>query len=494
MLRPNNLNSIKKPLTLVQVFLICSFEFLILLFISSKYIFENDEGIWSYIGRVWHRNNLLPYIHTVENKTPFIYYLHYMSDFLFGVNFYFVRFLGIVAVLLTSHVLYRIMSLILNMYAGIIASILYCLIMTWQIVDGATMGSTEVFMNLFSITGLYYIILYFKTNVVLNILKSGFYFCLAIQTKQIAIITLVGVFIYLLFYSHNKNNGILKQIILLFLGLIIGFILTFIPLYLSNISLSDYVNGAWFILLNPGSSLNTFQGRINSFIEIFIGTKLFLISIVFLLLLFFKFENVQKRYKHFFVLIFIFEFIAINASGTYSGHQLKQIIPILTIFLSIIFNNLFFSDRFNKWSFKKFLYFLILLFFPYDQMLNSLYFNYKNKHKSYIESVNLRDYINLHYSSERYIYIFGNCKTINPILAISERLSPIKNFNNYFLRTKIDLIQASINFKKNPPNIIFVEKDFNIYSNYGSDIYYFINNTYDYKAFKEGFSILEKKN
>ena len=477
-----------------NIYNILFIEFLILVLISSKYIFENDEGIWSYIGRVWHRNGILPYVGTVENKTPIIYYLHYLSDFLFGINFIFVRFLGILSALITSYFLYKISTYIRNKNVGLIASWLYCLLISWQVLDGFTMGSTEIFMNLFSTIGIYYFILFIKDKSSLNIAKTAFAFCIAIQTKQIALVSLIGVIIFFIYLNFVLKSNFIKNSFWLIFGLLIGFIFSFIPLFISNISLTDYFKGSWLILLNPGSSLNTFQGRIIQFINVFIFSKFFIVYLIFIFLLF----NRKKYFKNlniqFLIVLFIFDFFAINSSGTYSGHQLKQIVPVLSILLSIILYDIYLLEFSNYWGFNKYIFFIILIFFPYDQIIYSMYNSFYNKHKTYYNSLILKNYLKTFYPNTKYIYIFGNCKTINPILSISGKISPIKNFNNYFLHNRIDLNIAYNEFRQNPPEILFNEENYNIKDSYSFEFDYFVKKKYHFIKKVNDFYILQINN
>ena len=67
------------------------FLFVIFVFNSLIPLLNYDEYLWSYIGRIWNRNGIPPYIGAVENKTPGIFIVYAVSDFLFESNIFFIR-------------------------------------------------------------------------------------------------------------------------------------------------------------------------------------------------------------------------------------------------------------------------------------------------------------------------------------------------------------------------------------------------------------------
>ena len=74
-------------------------------FLQIPMIITFDESMWHYIGRNWIRNGLVPYQGGVDNKSPLIFLIFGISDWLFGVNYWFPRLLGI-AVQSTGYLLF----------------------------------------------------------------------------------------------------------------------------------------------------------------------------------------------------------------------------------------------------------------------------------------------------------------------------------------------------------------------------------------------------
>jgi hypothetical protein len=456
--------------------LILIIQFLILLLISSKYIFSNDEGIWSYIGRVWHRNNILPYVDNVENKTPIIYYLYYLSDLFFGVNFYFVRILGIISILISIIFIYKTLKIFNENYAALISMWLYGLIISWQVFDGFFVSSTETFMNMFTIISIYFISSFIKFNKLIYLFFAGIFICLSIQTKQIAITTFVGVLSFLFYFLLNQKIYNFNIIIIFLLGFFLGFIISYIPLFLSHINLVDYFNGSWLILLNKGSSNYNITSRILKFIELFITSKLFLITLLPIILYFKRRKLIFNNFLLLIIILFIFDFIGINSSGNYSGHQLKQILPSFVILFSLIFSDLF--KQIN--NFPKYLFIIIISFFPYDQILISTYFNKSNKHPTYYLAEEIKYYLDNSKLNTNYLYFFGDCKNINSYLSFSERVSISKYFSNYFINNASQKLLFYNDFIRYNPSIVLLEDNYNLIFYYGDNTYNHFNNNYKF--------------
>ncbi len=96
----------------------------------------SDEGIWSYIGRIWSKNSIPPYVGAIENKTPGIFELYAISNILFGINIFFVRGLGILSIVLSSIVVFFIGRKLHSPLAGIFGMYVFGLTMTWDLLDG----------------------------------------------------------------------------------------------------------------------------------------------------------------------------------------------------------------------------------------------------------------------------------------------------------------------------------------------------------------------
>src|ERR1700676_5636946 len=107
-----------KPLQLICTIAILQFA---IAFFTDPLIFSFDESMWHYIGRNWIRNGMVPYTGGVDNKSPLIFYIFGISDWLFGVNYWFPRLLGIAVQSAGIYWLFKIADKTINQKAGIFA-------------------------------------------------------------------------------------------------------------------------------------------------------------------------------------------------------------------------------------------------------------------------------------------------------------------------------------------------------------------------------------
>jgi hypothetical protein len=108
-----------------------------------------DEGMWSYMGRVWAEDGIVPYTGAVDNKPPGIFILFYLSHVLFGTNFWFPRIAGILSSAGTSVCLYLLIQKTAGRISGIIGMVLYICMIPTGAFDGPFTAHTETFMIFF---------------------------------------------------------------------------------------------------------------------------------------------------------------------------------------------------------------------------------------------------------------------------------------------------------------------------------------------------------
>src|SRR5271169_5778895 len=122
-----------KPLQLIGLIVLIQ---LVVIFFTTDMLLSFDESMWQYIGRNWLRNGLVPYAGGIDNKSPLIFLIFGISDWLFGVNFWFPRLLGIVVQSLGLYWLYKIAEKTIRPGAGIFAISFYGLSMLWRSTGG----------------------------------------------------------------------------------------------------------------------------------------------------------------------------------------------------------------------------------------------------------------------------------------------------------------------------------------------------------------------
>lgn len=474
----------------------------ILLFLvaSNKYLFW-DEGLWQYIGRIWFRDNVIPYNGVIENKTPGIFILYYISDLLFGVNLFFVRALGIISILVSSFLLFKISKIFHSHLAGILCMYLFVLANTWHLLDGAYTGMTETFMNVFSIAALYLIIIAKDKNkwhywVFFAGISIGF----AIAFKQIAIITALAVLCFYIIYS-SENHNLYKRllgVVLLSAGACIATLISFVPLFLSGATFQEYIQGAWLILLNAGSSAPSMNFRIYRFMKIWEESKM-VFFYPFLGLILFQGKILKKRYFIAIVIWFVLDFIAVNSSGFIYGHQIKQILPSISVIVGILLSNLIEIIKKNyqnlnyQFAAKALIIIFIVSLFPYTTL--SINFFRSGIVNNYTDSARVvGNWVKDHTNEKEFIFFMGGYNTC--ALSYSERVASTKYVVAGFISSDKERDNVYSDLIAKPPVYVLIDTTYdfiNIDYVFGDKVMYYIKNNYTFDHRNCTYDIYKRK-
>lgn len=461
-----------------------------LVLVSMNGSMGEDEGRFSYIGRVWVENDLPPYIGTVENKTPGIFILNAISYVLFGTNVFFMRTIGILSILLTSLLISKIARNLHSREAGIFTMTIFGLTMSWRAMDGCFASHTETFMILF-IVSTFFIIVQYKDSQYWRywILLAGISLGFAVAFKQIAIPSGFAVVIFFILYnkSNLNNKNLLIGVGIIIFGALFSTFISIIPLLISKVSFINYINGAWFLLLDDGSTPSLIK-RFISFRHLWFDSKLVLFY-PFLSLIIFQSYLLKKKYFIGLLIWSIFDFIGANASGYYFAHQIKQIIPSFSLVIGIILANLIqshFKDDFSiTLSVKRFLIIIIILFLPYNLLIDNFFRLKSNTNINKQMEVGLW----LKENSNKDDYVFLLCNA-NIILSYSERVSSNKNFCPIFINTSEEFEEVYLDLINKTPKFI-IRRKFNIW-NFPGKIEEFVEQNYSLNNIQYNFLIYKR--
>ena len=194
-------------------------------------------------------------------------------------------------------------------------------------------------MNLGSILSFFFLTNHKKWA--FQIFLAGVSIGVAISFKQIAVATFVASLCFLFNYCVKERT--LKDkclgLFLFSLGTAIAIALTILPLYFSDVSLQEYTEGTWLILLKSGSSTSSLKTHIMGFFKIW-GESRIVIFYPFLYLSFLHRSILKNTHFTGLFVWLLFDFIGANASGNYYGHQIKQIMPSLSIIVGVTISHL----------------------------------------------------------------------------------------------------------------------------------------------------------
>ena len=475
-------NNLHKLLLLIILFF--------LVIVSFNKTMGEDEGRFSYMGRVWVENDLPPYTGSIENKTPGIFILNAISYALFGTNVFFMRTIGIISLLLASLIIYKIGTQLHSYRAGVFAMTVFGLTMSWRMMDGAFASLTESFMILFTVLS-FYIIIKKKTSINWRYwtFAAGLSMGLAIAFKQIALTSTIALIFYYIINNH-KNGKIRDSIIGLILicfGILTSTIISIVPLWISNVQIIDYINGAWLLLSDEGST-PSFLYRFISARELWMESRMNFFY-PFLILLVFQQNLLKKKYFLGLFVWLIFDFIGVNSSGYYFGHQIKQLIPSLSIIIGILLGNLIEVYIKNVYEQSKYtrgiLIFLLIFMLPYNLMIDDYI---RIHHKNYIEpSKEIGLFIKENTNPDDFVFFMTNA---NAILSYTERVSSSRYFNPLFINDPTEYSEVYFDLITKPPKYIIRGKiniwDFtNQIEDYVNQNYVLYAQIYDFLIYKK---------
>ncbi len=295
-----------------------------------------DEGLWNYIGWAWGSYGYVPYRDAVDDKTPGIFILFAASVKLFGVNVWFPRLLGCLATAAGSLVIYRIARDLLDHLAGVFAMVLFGLSMSWWLLDGPFAAQTETFMVLFVAMSALAVISAQRAQrrrwSLAGMFAAGLAMGFAVSFKQIAVFSAAGLFLFYL--CVRKRGRFLTDSILVCTGIITAIGVSLIPLLAGGVGVWEYIQGAWLVYFGPVavSYSTSAADRIAGFRHAWLRTDMILwVPLLFLFFLQYRRARSACIPVAGIGLWVLFEFLGVNISGNYYGHQFKQVVPPLAV-------------------------------------------------------------------------------------------------------------------------------------------------------------------
>jgi Dolichyl-phosphate-mannose-protein mannosyltransferase len=311
-----------------------------------------DEAMWQYIGRNWFRNGLVPYTGGVDNKSPAIFAVFGLSDFLFGLNCWFPRVLGTIFQSAGVYYIYRIARHLAGEKAAIFSTTLYGLSLLWKSTDGESVSFTETYAVAF-------IILSFFCSIT-STQKKGFFWsgvlaAIGVAFRFSAFFGIGAIVIYLM--TNNK-----KGLLLFVPGLILGVLSVAAIFLLAGVSLHDIAQYCLTENFTRGSVTDhPFSWRLEGFMRTFFYSEI---------ILFYPFVAAFLLLKKKFYFLFVWllcEFLGISVIGTFATTHFKNILPPLSLMSGIAIA--FLTERYGVPA-RALLIITWLVFFP--KILNPL--------------------------------------------------------------------------------------------------------------------------
>jgi 4-amino-4-deoxy-L-arabinose transferase-like glycosyltransferase len=429
----------------------------------------NDEGIWSYMARVWVDHAHQPYVDTIDDKPSGIILLNALSYQIFGLNYFFLRFMAGLVIFGTSFILYKLNKQFFGSGAGIFALLIYPFTMMWQIINGPVIAQTETFMVFFSTLAFWLWFVGPIKHKPANYLLIGICFGFAVSFKQVAGLSLIA--LLLIIVNHYQwSRSIIKSIALTGTAFVFIFCLLQLPVVADYETLKNYIHFVW---LNP-NHYSTLIWRIPKFLETFWQSRLtlfypFLIGAFWIL----KQKSNATYIRGLWIWLFL-TFIGANLSGYYYGHQLTPMLPAMSLLTGAF---IAYTIHQAQISFVISLIGLILLFLPYPVMASNGLSTLSGS-KSFAQSIEglingkaqpkiIGKMVKKNTDSEDYVYYFGH--RTNAILSYSDRRSATPYFHTIFIVDKNTQKKVVKDLKTNDPKFIIKDRKtrgFHLIDNY----------------------------
>lgn len=319
---------------------------LIITFLHTTLTFTQEESMWHYIGRNWFWHGLVPYEGGVDNKSPLIFSIFGLSDWLFGVNHWFPRILGTVVESIGIYYVYRIARDLAGERAGLLAISLYGLSLLWKTTGGKLVSFTETYATAFVIISFYKCLTAERNkDFLLAGLWAGFAFTFRLSAA-------FGIFAVLVMATRKKW----ADAPLFLAGTLASIGLFLLLCSIAGIQATDIIHYGFTANFGGGSVTDhNLHWRLENFTANFFSSEL---------ILFYPFVIgyilIQKKIDPLLTWLLL-TFIGINVLGIYARPHFKEILPALALTSAIALHHL---SAVYRVPFKGLMIVVWICFFP----------------------------------------------------------------------------------------------------------------------------------
>ncbi len=307
-----------KPLTLICILSVIQ---LIVAFGTDPMSISFDESMWQYIGRNWIKNGMVPYQGGVDNKSPLIFLIFGISDWFFGINYWFPRLLGVAVQSLGVYFLYKIAEKTINKQAAIFALSFYGLSLIWRSTGGKYVSYTETYALTFTLMAVYFSIV---CNNDKKVFIGGLFAGLGFGFRLTALFGIIPILLFT--FKRNPKTGV---IFLTGMMTSVGIVLIFLGV--AGIKLTDLL--FFGVMDNFGSGSATAHGfawKVQRFSEGFFYSEIILFypAVIGYFFLVRKLDFLKAWLGC--------EFLGIVFLGMYDRSHFKGLLPVLSLMSAFV--------------------------------------------------------------------------------------------------------------------------------------------------------------
>jgi len=332
-----------KPLSFIGILAILQVA---IAFLTEPMIFSFDESMWQYIGRNWFRNGLVPYAGGVDNKSPLIFLIFGISDWLFGVNFWFPRLLGTLTESVGVFLIFKIAEKSISRRAALFAISFYGLSLLWRSTGGKYVSYTETYAVTAILAAIWFTLFCARKK---YSFIGGFIAGLGFGFRFSAGFGIAPLFLF----AIRKNR---KAAILFLAGLISAIILLVLLAFISGIQISEFLLYGFTDNFSTGSPTDhSLAWKAQAFADGFFYSELLL----FYPAVFYYF--ILNRKIDFLKVWLFSEFLGIIVIGIFDRVHFKNLLPVMSLMSAFVVNWLLENYKMNA---SYLLMGIWILFFP----------------------------------------------------------------------------------------------------------------------------------
>ncbi|MEO3408276.1 glycosyltransferase family 39 protein [Mucilaginibacter sp. CAU 1740] len=286
--------------------------------LSDGFVLSFDESIWHYIGRNWFKNGLVPYNGGTDNKSPLIFAIFGISDWLFGVNYWFPRVLATLCQTAGIYYLFRIAQKVAGEKAALAAAFCYGITLLWHATGSRFVAFTETYEVLFLLMA---INRYLRSCKNTDLVLSGILAGLALDFRLSAAFVVLAMVVYMLGRKKLLDAGWFS------VGVIMGLAVLLMVCVLAGINIHDLGLNMLTDNFSRGSATDhSMAYKLRSLLSKFIYSPMAMLYPLTIVGFF-----VRKQHAALFILWLVLAFTAINFIGIYDVVHLKEVLPPLAI-------------------------------------------------------------------------------------------------------------------------------------------------------------------
>jgi 4-amino-4-deoxy-L-arabinose transferase-like glycosyltransferase len=430
-----------------------------------------DEGIWFHVSRAWVDDGVPPYQGPIENKPPGIFYLFALSYLAAGADQTLPRIAGIAALLGVCLACYTLARRLAGRDAGLAAALVAGLMMaSSRGADGADTSATESFMVLGTTAALARVASASADGGRRRwaMLQAGALFGAALAFKQTAVVTapaLVAFAWSLTPRSRRTLGRAAADLGWMALGTILVTAASLAPLFAAGVSLREYVQGAWLILLDPGSGNPFPDSPIVRLVTHYVWRRSPLLLLVLGAALFLGLRHRLTRRGVPWGAVAVWLVLDAGgalAAGNFFPHHFKQLVPSAAVASAIVLAELLdaverrgLAGRRPALARAPALVLVGLLFLPYATLVNRIVGPPRDRTRA--DQLEVASWIREHTGPRDEVFTFVGGGLVQ---TASGRPSPSRYFNRNFIKSEASIRAVLRDLDARPPRLVVTEERF----------------------------------